>query len=96
MVGPGLQARVHALRVEYPSLLHHIAALDAGGFFDEFDTRGLYRLTLSGADLGGMAAGFQIGKLVEGRDQLLVAYGVRGNEKAGAAERDVLDGLGLA
>ena len=95
MVGPGLQARVHALWVEHPSLLHDIAALDAGGFFDEFDTRRLYRLALSGADLGGMAAVFQFGKLVEGRHQLLVADGVRGNEKAGAADSDAMHGLGL-
>jgi hypothetical protein len=48
------KARAHALGVQHALFFHHVAALDAGGFFDEFDAGHRDRGARAGGDLGGV------------------------------------------
>ena len=88
----GRKTRAHAAGVEHAGLVHHVAALDAGGFFDEFDVGIGQRGAGSSGDLVGVAAVFQRSVLVEGLYQLGVGDGFGRRKQAGTANGDTVHG----
>ena len=91
----GRKARTHAGGVEHAGLVHHVAVLDARGFFDELHAGiGQGRAAACG-DLIGVAGIFQGRKLVIGLDQLGVGDGLRRRKQAGTADGDTVHGKSL-
>jgi hypothetical protein len=86
-------ARDHARRVEDAVLLHHIARLDAGDFFDELGARRLQRGALPRGDRVGVLGVEAGGVRVEAVDELFVRNRKRRRVQAGSADDDWLHGL---
>ena len=86
VVGPLGKARVHAGRVQHAGFFEHIALLDAGGLFDEFDAGIGQRLAHACGDFVGKARVFLVHIAVEGFNQLGIGNGVRGLVNAGSAD----------
>ena len=90
MVGPGAKPGVHALGIKNPRLFHHIPALDARGFLNEFDAGRWNRLADPGGNGGRMLVVVPFGKLVEGGDQLLIADRLGWGVQASSADGDTV------
>jgi hypothetical protein len=86
VVGAGLEARAHALGVEHTFFFHHVAALDARGFFDELDAGHRDRGARAGGDFSGVGGVFLLRERVERLHQFFVGDDVRRDEQPGAAD----------
>jgi hypothetical protein len=80
------EARAHALGVQHALFFHHVAALDARGFFDEFDAGHRDRGARAGGDLGRVGGVFLLREGVERDHQFFVGDDVRRDEQPGAAD----------
>jgi hypothetical protein len=86
VVGPGLEARVHAGRVQHAAFLDDVALLDARGLLDELDAGMRQRLALAGGDGRRVLGVLQVRIGIEGRDQFGSGDDVGRAVEAGAAD----------
>ena len=89
------KARTHTLGVQNALLFHDVAALYAGGFFDELDARFSQCAVCAGGNCIGMQLVFQRGVVVIGLHQLFVANGVRRCKQACAADSNAMHRFSL-
>ena len=94
-VRAGRKARAHAGGVKHAGLVHHVAALDARGFFDEFDVGVGQRRAAASGNLVGVTGVLQGGVLVVGLDQLRIGDGLRRRKQAGTADGNTVHGKSL-
>ncbi|MCY1502878.1 hypothetical protein D9M68_369870 [compost metagenome] len=92
VIGALRNSRRHALGIEDAVLVHHEAALDAGGFLDEGHAGFSQGLDLATLDGGGVlrVEGLHVG--IEGGHQLFVGNAVGRGVQAGATDHDIVHG----